>query len=160
MLVSDKYGSFLALGAILTDVDIGEAYPVVKNMCGNCARCVNICPSKAIEIPQQLNRAKCLSDILDKSDNRLDNLREADTERYFFECDICQNACPWNQRHIKAPLNTPYGRLFNGDELNDILKLDHLRAMDEQTYEKELAPLMLGYKLPYQTFKRNIANLS
>jgi hypothetical protein len=31
--------------------------------------------------------------------------------------------------------------------------------MDEETYERELVPFMIGYKLPYITFKRNIAIL-
>jgi len=160
LLVNDKYGSFLALGAILTNADIAEAYPVMKNLCGSCSKCIDICPSKAIETPQLLSRPRCLSDILDKYDSGLDLLEKADMDGYFFECDICQNACSWNQKHIRAPLDTPYGRLFNSAKLDDILKLDHLKNMDEQTYEKQLVPLMIGYKLPYKTFQRNIAKLA
>lgn len=159
LLINRKYGSFLALGAILTDAALSEKYPIVQNMCGNCSKCMDACPAKAIKIPQQLNRARCLSDLLE-NDGNWETLQEASTDGYFFECDICQNVCPWNQRHIKAPLDTPYGRLFKGDQLNPIMKLDHLRSMDKATYEAELLPLMIGYQLPYKTFKRNIAILS
>lgn len=160
LLINQKYGSFLALGAILTDADLSGEYPVVKNRCGNCSKCIEACPVKAIEVPQQLNRAKCLSNLLEDSNGDSDLLRKTDTDGYFFECDICQNACPWNQKHIRAPLDTPYGRLFQGDRLNHMMRLDHLRTMDEKTYEAELVPLMIGYRLPYQTFKRNLALLS
>ncbi len=158
LLISKKYGSFMALGAILTDADISENYPMTKNMCGGCSKCKDICPVKAIEIPQQLNRTKCLSNILDNFG--LSIIQGTDTDGYFFECDICQNACPWNQKHIKNPLVTPYSKLFDSDKLNSIMRLDHLKQMDEDTYERELVPLMIGYKLPYKTFKRNIAVLS
>ncbi len=155
LLINNKYGSFMALGAILTDADIGENYPIMKNMCGSCMKCMDVCPAKAIEIPQQLNKSKCLSDILDHYD--LNVMPGTDMRGYFFECDICQNACPWNQKHIKAPLVTPYGKSFDPDKLDCIMRLVHLKCMDEETYERELAPLMIGYKLPYKTFKRNIA---
>lgn len=159
LLINNKYGSFLALGAILTNANIGEKYPVAKDMCGNCSKCMEACPVKAIEIPQQLNRAKCLSNLLEDSNCNLDILKKTNTDGYFFECDICQNACPWNQKHIRAPLDTSYGRLFQGDKLNRIMKLDHLKKMDEETYKRELVPLMIGYQLPYKTFRRNIAVL-
>jgi epoxyqueuosine reductase QueG len=158
LLINTKYGSFMALGAIITDADIGENYPMMKNMCGGCSNCIDTCPSKAIETPQQLNQTKCLSNILDNYDMSIK--QGVDTDGYFFECDICQNACPWNQKHIKAPLDTPYGKFFDSDKLNRIMRIDHLKQMDEETYEKELVPLMIGYKLPYKTFKRNITILS
>ena len=159
LLVNHKYGSFLALGAILTDADISEKYPVAKNMCGNCSKCIETCPVKAIEVPQQLKKANCLSNLLEDYDGNLDVLQKTNTEGYFFECDICQNVCPWNQKHIRTPLDTSYGRLFKGDKLNYIMKLDHLKNMDKETYEMELIPLMIGYQLPYKTFRRNIAIL-
>ena len=159
LLVNNKYGSFLALGAILTNANISEKYPIAKNMCGNCSKCIEGCPVKAIDVPQRLNRAKCLSNLLEDYNSNLDIIQKTNTDGYFFECDICQNICPWNQKHIPTPLDTPYGRLFRGDKLNHIMKVDHLKHMDEETYEMELAPLMIGYKLPYKTFKRNIAIL-
>jgi epoxyqueuosine reductase len=159
LLINHKYGSFLTLGAILTDANISEKYPIARNMCGNCSKCIETCPIKAIEVPQQLNRGKCLSNLLENSNGNSDFLRKTNTDGYFFECDICQNACSWNLKHIQTPLDTPYGRLFQGDKLNHILKLDHLKKMDEEAYEMELAPLMIGYRLPYKTFKRNIAIL-
>lgn len=154
LLISSRYGSFLALGAILTDADLSERYPAMKNLCGSCSKCMDHCPVKAIEIPRQLDRSKCISNLLDHSDLTIEP--GADTHGYFFECDICQNICPWNQKHIQAPLDTPYGRRFHAEELNDLLRLEHLRDMDEETYEKELAPLMAGHKLPYRTFRRNM----
>ena len=156
MLISDKYGSFQALGAILTDADISETYPLMQNKCGECLKCSDACPSNAIKTPHVLDRPNCLSNFLEDDNPETDISNGVDLNGYFFECDICQNVCPWNRQHIKAPLDTPYGRLFDSDKLNPIMELNYLRHMDEDTYEKEIVPLMIGYKLPYQTFKRNI----
>ncbi len=156
MLISDKYGSFQALGAILTDADISESYSLAENRCGECFMCRDACPSGAIRTPQILDRPNCLSNFLEDDDPATDISNVIELEGYFFECDICQDACPWNRQHLKAPLDTPYGRLFDPNRLNAIMELNHLRNMDEDTYEREIAPLMIGYKLPYETFKRNI----
>jgi epoxyqueuosine reductase len=121
LLISQKYGSFLALGAILTDADISQNYPAIGNLCGGCSKCMDVCPGRAIELPQQLNRTKCLSHILDHFDFSI--VPGTDTDGYFFECDICQNACPWNQKHIANPLDTPGGKLFDSDKLNHIMRL-------------------------------------
>ncbi|NLT47613.1 MAG: epoxyqueuosine reductase [Clostridiales bacterium] len=156
LLINDKYGSFQALGAILTDADISETYPIMKNKCGECFKCSDACPSNAIRTPHILDRPNCLSNFLEDDNPETDISNGVDLNGYFFECDICQNVCPWNQQHIKCPLDTPYGRLFDSNKLDPIMELDHLRDMDEDDYEREIAPLMIGYKLPYKTFKRNI----
>lgn len=160
MLISNKYGSFQALGAILTDADLGEHYPLMKNMCGDCSKCIDACPSKAIGTPRILDRSKCLSNFLEDDAPETDISKGIDLDGYFFECDICQNACSWNQRHIKDPLDTPYGRSFDGSILKEILQFSHLYQMDRETYEKELVPWMTGYQLPYETFRRNLNMLA
>ncbi len=156
LLISNKYGSFQALGAILTDADISETYPLAENGCGECQECMNACPSHAIKTPEILDRPNCLSNFLEDDDPETDISRGLDLDGYFFECDICQNACPWNRKHMETPLDTPYGRLFDPNKLNPVMELSHLRNMDAKTYEREIVPLMIGYQLPYETFKRNI----
>jgi epoxyqueuosine reductase len=178
LLISKRFGSFQALGAIITDADIGEDNRMAKNYCGECTKCVDSCPTHAIKKPNVLDMSSCLSDILEgyntsgdlaeipafagmtwgtgmTSDARMTSASGI-TEGYFFECDICQNVCPWNQKHMKKPLDTPFGRKFEANKLNPIMEIEHLKSMDKETYEKEIAPLIIGYELPYETFKRNL----
>lgn len=131
-------------------------YPVMLDKCGECSRCIEVCPSKAIKTPKILDRPNCLSNFLEDDNPKTDISIGLDLDGYFFECDICQNVCPWNRQHIESPLDTPYGSLFDRDKLNPIMKLSYLSKMDEDDYEREIAPLMIGYQLPYATFKRNI----
>ncbi|WP_206459102.1 epoxyqueuosine reductase [Anaerovorax sp. IOR16] len=157
MLISKKYGSFQALGAIITDADIGEYNEISKNFCGGCDKCIQVCPANAIETPQILTRPKCLSDMFENENVSKDEINSIKLDNYFFECDICQNACTWNQAHIRAPLDTPYGRLYNPSDMNKLVSMEWLSVLDEATYNEKLLPIMIGYQLPFDLFKRNIS---
>ncbi|MHC1722365.1 MAG: epoxyqueuosine reductase [Aminipila sp.] len=159
MLINKKYGSFQALGAIITDADIGEYNEVSRNFCGDCNKCIKSCPASAIETPQILTRPRCISDMLENDNISKDTINDIRLDNYFFECDICQNACTWNQAHIGAPLDTPYGRLFNAEDMNKNMSLEYLSSMKESEYNEKLRPIMLGYQLPFELFKRNISAL-
>lgn len=157
MLISKKYGSFQALGAILTDADIGEYNEISKNFCGSCNKCIQICPANAIETPQTLTRPRCLSDMLENEMASKDEINSMRLDNYFFECDICQNVCTWNQAHIREPLDTSYGRLFNAEDMNKLVSMEYLSSLNEATYKEKLLPIMKGYQLPFDLFKRNIS---
>jgi len=157
MLISKKYGSFQALGAIITDADIGEINEISKIFCGSCNKCIQVCPAQAIETPQILIRPRCLSDMLENQKVSKEEINDIRLDNYFFECDICQNACTWNRTHIRAPLDTPYCRLFNPSDMNKLESMEWLSTLDEAEYNEKLLPIMIGYKLPFELFKRNIS---
>lgn len=155
LLNSQQYGTFRALGAILTDADLAQTYPRAPDRCpSTCTRCVDACPVRALHAPRAIVKTECLSYILGKQNA---TLPDTDTDGYFFECEICQNVCPWNQKHLKKPLDTPYGQFHDPEKVASILRLEHLCQMDEATYQKELAPLMAGEaKMTYELFQRNL----
>ncbi len=154
LLVSKKYGSFQALGGIITDAELAEVYPLEENHCGACTACVDGCPGKALE-KRKLDRAKCLSNLLEE-DNMPETVREI-PDHYFFECDVCQEVCPWNKKHLTSPLRTRFGESFTGrEELRELFRFDSLLNMDEDTYHKKILPLFTGFQLSYELFKRNV----
>jgi epoxyqueuosine reductase len=154
LLLNRKYGSFQALGGIVTNADLAEEYPAEKARCGNCTACISVCPGSAIEL-RGLNRARCLSNLLEEEDMP-DSVNEM-PDNYFFECDICQDACPWNKKHLAEPLRTKLGETFtHKGELLELFRFDSLLSMDEDTYNREILPLLTGVKLPYHLFQRNV----
>jgi len=154
LLLNRKYGSFQALGGIVTNADLAEEYPLEEPRCGECTACISICPGNAIE-PQGLNRGKCLSNLLEE-DNMPEAVREM-PDNYFFECDICQDVCPWNQKHLNEPLKTEFGDTFTQkDELLELFRFENLLSMDEDAYNEKILPLLTGVKLPYELFRRNV----
>lgn len=154
LLLNRKYGSFQAIGAIITDADLAEAYEPEKDHCGSCRACLDSCPSQALA-PRKLNRSKCLSNLLEE-----DNMPETVTEikdNFFFECDICQESCPWNKQHLTSPLKTGITDTFaNQDELLALFRFDNLMRMEEAEYKEKILPLLTGVDLSYELFRRNV----
>lgn len=155
LLISPKYGSFQALGGIVTDADLAEVYPKEAAHCGNCTACIESCPANAIE-QHGLNRSKCLSNLLEE-----DNMPETITEmqdNYFFECDICQEACPWNKKHLANPLETKFMDTFanNQEKLLALFRFENLLKMEEAEYIEKVLPLLTGVDLSYDLFRRNV----
>ena len=154
LLISKKYGSFQALGGIITDADIAEIYPAEDVLCGGCTACIDSCPGNAIELGR-LNRSKCLSNLLEG--DIIPEAVEEMQDNYFFECDICQEACPWNRRHLQKPLATKFSDTFKGkEELLELFRFDSLLNMGEAEYNKKILPLLTGVELSYDLFQRNV----
>ncbi|MEI8216289.1 MAG: 4Fe-4S double cluster binding domain-containing protein [Eubacteriales bacterium] len=154
LLLNEKYGSWQALGAIITNADIGEIYAEMKNHCGTCRECIKACPAEAIEDPGNFIRRKCLSHLLE------DEVVEKDVIKinpgYFVECDICQLVCPWNSKHISTPLETPRSKLFKKDELERLFSYEYIRNIDEKEYKEKIVPHLSGIELSYKMFMRNL----
>lgn len=162
LLISEKYGSFQAPGAVITDAPLAENNSAQASRCGDCTRCRDACPTHAVDRPREINRPRCLSDYFETSSPAALDTARVDTQRFFFECDICQNACPFNRKHLATPLSTPFGEAYASDlkRVNSTLSLDRLRAMSREEYEREVLPLLVGFPLPYELFKRNLSMIS
>ena len=155
LLLNDKYGSFQALGGIITDADLSQVYEEMENKCGICRKCMEACPTHALETPMVLNRTNCISNFLEEE--VLPALDNMNIDSYFFECDICQEACPWNKSHLETPLITPMGSTFTSkEEISDLFSFNRLMAMDEKEYKEKVLPLLTGFDLSYALFERNV----
>jgi epoxyqueuosine reductase len=94
-IVNPKFGSFIFLGEIITDIFI-ERDREIEGQCGDCDLCIKACPVGAIEEPYTINYRKCLSYVTQKKDDLSDNEAEAVGFR-LYGCDTCQDVCPMNK---------------------------------------------------------------
>ena len=155
LLINRKYGSWQALGAILTDTDLSEEYLLEKNLCGTCTACISACPLHGLNKPGQLDRSGCLSSLLEEDD--VPEEVQYIKQNYVLECDICQEKCPWNKTHIHNPMDTPMGRTFtNKTELLELFKYEELLKMSESDYLTKMVPNLSGFSLPYEIIRRNL----
>ncbi len=95
-LVSKEYGSWLFLGAVLTALalDIDQPAP---DACGTCQSCIDICPTRAITAPYQLDARKCIAYLTIEHQGVIPlKYRQAIGNR-IFGCDDCLAVCPWNK---------------------------------------------------------------
>ncbi|MFC1877288.1 tRNA epoxyqueuosine(34) reductase QueG, partial [Thermodesulfobacteriota bacterium] len=61
LLISKKFGTFLALGGIITDANLDHNATEEPDRCRNCDKCQTACPMAALDQPYVLNVKKCMS---------------------------------------------------------------------------------------------------
>jgi len=96
-LITEKYGSYVFLGEIITDLIIKPDKPIVQK-CGACERCLEACPTNSIVRGQAgiNNDANiCLSYITQKK--QIEDIWFEKLNGRLFGCDTCQRACPYNK---------------------------------------------------------------
>ncbi|MBK5254192.1 MAG: epoxyqueuosine reductase [Peptostreptococcaceae bacterium] len=157
LMINKKYGSFIALGGIITDADLSQVYEMQPVGCPEgCDLCQKACPTRANNKDLNLNRSLCIADYLESQ--VIPVKEEVDISNYFYECDICQMVCPYNKNHAKEPLDTPYTRFFKSLALSaEKFSFENLMKMSEEEYMEEVVPLYYGFELPYDIFRRNVS---
>lgn len=127
-LIHPKRGSFFLIGNILSSLQLrSEAPAPIHDFCGRCNKCVEACPTSAIQEGRTLDAKRCISYWTIESKSIAPDEIKNKVGDHFFGCDICQTVCPWNQK-IGIPIKT------NDLIANDLRYI--LEASDKQLKEK------------------------
>jgi epoxyqueuosine reductase len=97
-LINPKAGSWFFLGEIFTTIPLPlDEHKPAKSHCGSCTACLDICPTKAIIAPYQLDARRCISYLTIELYGPIPlHLRPLMGNR-IYGCDDCQIICPWNK---------------------------------------------------------------
>ncbi len=96
-LISVEHGSFFFIGELVLDIELPyDSKKMVSDHCGNCTRCIDACPTKAIVANRIVDARKCISYQTIEVKGDLDEQLKGQFENRVFGCDICQDVCPWN----------------------------------------------------------------
>jgi len=95
-LIIPHAGSYFFLGEILLDIDLEYDSPM-KSRCGNCRRCLDACPTKALEKPFLLNANRCISYLTIENKGAIQAEYASKMSNHLYGCDDCQKCCPWNR---------------------------------------------------------------
>ena len=123
-LVSRDYGSWLFLASIFTTLPLAPDAPDTDH-CGQCTRCLEVCPTRAFPAPYQLDARRCISYLTIEHKGHIPlEFREAIGNR-IYGCDDCLAVCPWNKFAQLADENRFHPRTaLRSPLLRDLSRLD------------------------------------
>ncbi len=105
LLIDPRAGSYFLLGVLLTSLELPPDEPArdPAATCGSCRRCIEACPTGALEDAWKLDPRRCISYLtIETRDPFPEELKDR-LGGWAFGCDICQQACPINE-HPLGPL--------------------------------------------------------
>jgi epoxyqueuosine reductase len=150
LLLSRDAGSMFFLGELFVSLDLARDAPTTEH-CGTCNRCIDICPTKAIVAPYQLDARRCVSYLTIEHHGPIpEELRPLMGNR-IYGCDDCQLACPWNK----------YARVANDPDFAVRNDLDRASLIELFSWtEEEFLQRFEGSairRIGYEKWLRNIA---
>jgi epoxyqueuosine reductase len=95
-LINKQAGSWFFLGEIFTNLPLDLDQPV-KNHCGTCHACIDVCPTQAIVAPYQLDARRCISYLTIELRGSIPLEFRPLIGNRVYGCDDCQLFCPWNR---------------------------------------------------------------
>jgi epoxyqueuosine reductase len=95
LLITRRHGSWVVLGTVVTTAEIERSAPLELD-CGSCTRCIDACPTGALDDPGVLDSTKCLS-YWSQAPGAVPAEYREEMGSYVYGCDICQDVCPWNR---------------------------------------------------------------
>ena len=98
-LIHAGLGSCCFIGVIMLNVETEYDSPI-RPACGNCTRCVDSCPTNAIQ-NGIIDARKCISYLTIENKHEIPAEFHAQLSNCAFGCDICADVCPWNKKWAK-----------------------------------------------------------
>ena len=149
-LLNRRAGSWFFLGEIYTDLEFSPDKPL-RDHCGSCRKCIDVCPTQAITAPYQLDATRCISYLtIELKGSIPEEFREAIGNRVY-GCDDCQAVCPWNR----------YAQFTGEDDFQPREDLDagslvDLFDWDEQTFLRRTEGTAIR-RIGHERWLRNLA---
>ena len=150
LLINKERGSWFFLGEIYTNLPL----PIDQkstNHCGSCSACVDICPTRAITAPYEVDARRCISYLTIELKTAIPLEFRPLIGNRVYGCDDCQLVCPWNK--FAEITQEPDFNVRNG--LDDI-SLVQCFAWSEAEFQQNMAGSAI-YRIGYAQWLRNIA---
>ena len=149
-LILPGKGSFFFLGEIVTTLEADTYDTPQRSRCGSCTRCLEACPTGALEGERRLNASRCLSYLTIEHRGEIPGKLASRLGDRLYGCDTCQMACPWN--HFARPTEVEE---FRPDPALLALSREELRGLTREAYDRIFAHSAVR-RAKYEGLIRNI----
>jgi epoxyqueuosine reductase len=143
-------GSWFFLGEVFTDLPLPVDEPVSSH-CGSCTACIDVCPTRAIVAPYELDARRCISYLTIEHHGPIPVEFRAAIGNRIYGCDDCQLVCPWN-RYAKLTAEPDFAAR-HGLDAPDLVKLFAWTVAEFEERTKGSAIRRIGH----ERWLRNIA---
>jgi len=150
LLINKNRGSWFFLGEIYTNLPL-PIDEVATNHCGTCTSCIDICPTKAITAPYEVDARRCISYLTIELKTSIPVEFRPLIGNRVYGCDDCQLYCPWN-KFAEVTKESDFA-VKNG--LDNISLVDCFNWTETQ-FKKNMAGSAI-YRIGYEQWMRNIA---
>ena len=96
MLINRHFGNWLFLGEVFTTLNYVPDVPEADH-CGTCRACIDICPTRAITAPYELDARRCIAYLTIEYKGAIPMEFREQIGDHLFGCDDCLDVCPWNR---------------------------------------------------------------
>ena len=150
LLINKARGSWFFLGEIFTNLPLPIDAPAT-NHCGTCQTCIDVCPTKAITKPYEVDARRCISYLTIELKTSIPLEFRPLIGNRVYGCDDCQLFCPWNK----------FAQLTTQDDFNVRNGLDNISLITcfswtEAEFKQKLAGSAI-VRIGYTQWLRNIA---
>lgn len=137
MLITKKYGSYVFLGEIITNLNLDEDEPLMCQ-CGECKLCLKVCPTESIS-EGTTDPNVCLSYVTQKKE--IDDIWFTKLQGRIFGCDSCQKVCPYNKEISFSKIEEfkPFVFMENAN-------IEEIINMDNKTFKDKYALTSSGWR--------------
>lgn len=128
-LIHPRFGTYVFIATIITDA----VFPVTERRggtCGQCTRCLDICPTGALKSPYELDANLCISYLTIENRGPIPRHLRSLIGTWLFGCDLCQDVCPYNDKAERG-LNVAIAGESIADTRMDVAEILKLRSDEE-----------------------------
>jgi epoxyqueuosine reductase len=128
--ITPEYGSWVFLGELLTTLDLVPD-PPLSTLCGSCTRCIDACPTGALDTPFTLDATKCISYLTIEKRGDITPASHTPIGLDVYGCDTCQSVCPFNDVATQSVV-------FDRDARSPLvdMTLDELTSLSDERFKE------------------------